>query len=280
MLRSMDHQSRLCSYYFENPVASYQSCIQWQQQDLDAFSPPYSEERVKPPSPKSKVKSRVTGLIRPVNGDSICLCYVGNHQDSLECSTQSKEDFKSNCSVGDGKLCLPRTSNCDNFVVDDNSIDYRMRYVGDQLAHLVRDIHNIDSNENNNNGQCSPTGTLANSSEFIKMRRILRLYEKLLKVSPLDFHLKLRGPKSSCRGQAVATDLNSTRQQVLFYIENLHGYCDSINTLRLIMKSPEMIRVIGAYETLAAKWLAWDQTVNESKVQPSIQIMGAFEWSV
>lgn len=42
--------------------------------------------------------------------------------------------------------------------------------------------------------------------------------------------------------------LSAARRWVLAYIENLNGYCDSINNLRLLLKATDIVAVIDAYD--------------------------------
>lgn len=85
---------------------------------------------------------------------------------------------------------------------------------------------------------------LSHEAHANKVTNILRLYLNLINLTPpaLDAHLD----RSELR-------LLDARQQVLRYIESLHGYCDSINSLRLILKSHSMTGAMSAYECVVQR---------------------------
>lgn len=89
------------------------------------------------------------------------------------------------------------------------------------------------------------------------LRRALSIYFKLLSISPLESNYEPLIVRKSSRSiqtnkSSGKFSLNNTRLKVLNYIENLEGYSDSINSLRLLLKSSNMIYVIKAYEAIVA----------------------------
>lgn len=131
---------------------------------------------------------------------------------------------------------------CSHVIVDD-------QLVANQISTLVLDLDKGKS--------------FAESRKNQKLlRTIFSIYFKLIQLSPLDYSLIPSFRKSSQNKTQrkpyghndyySLCDIHNPRTQVLNYIENLGGYSDSINTLRLILKSTSMVSVINAYEQIAS----------------------------
>lgn len=121
---------------------------------------------------------------------------------------------------------------CNLLAINDKIKGDKLNSIADQLAHLVQDPNISSPSEPRDN--CA------------RIRTILRIYWKLLNLSPLEFHLSTKEP-IFCSNKF---NIVNSRIQVLCYIENLDGYCDAINKLRLILKSPSMISVMMAFNKI------------------------------
>lgn len=158
--------------------------------------------------------------------------YHNNYQTSegifpeKECVfTSRKRHFRKNSD------CKQQEQTCDFLAVNDKIRENKLKVIGDQIIHLVQDP--------NISGSAQP-------DNCARIKTILRIYWKLLNLSPLEFHLN---SKEAIYSQERFNILAS-RQQVLHYIENLDGYCDAINKLRLILKSQTMVSVMTAFNKI------------------------------
>lgn len=120
---------------------------------------------------------------------------------------------------------------CNNLSKCSNFTEYHARSIVNQLKYLLQDpIQGLQSNHHHTT----------------RIRTILSIYTKLLNLSPIEFHLTPQKVDQSMRN----CNILDCRLHILHYIENLKGYCDSINTLRVILKSSTMISVMRAYEKI------------------------------
>lgn len=101
-----------------------------------------------------------------------------------------------------------------------------------------------------------------NSNTIFKIKFIFKLYKTLLLAGPLDFRVRpeTKSKRAIVQHRASSVDLIQSSQQVLKYIESLPGYCDLINSLRLILKSASMINVMFAYNSVIALIKASEDT--------------------
>lgn len=120
---------------------------------------------------------------------------------------------------------------CNLLAVNDKIRENKLKVIGDQITHLVQDP--------NISGPLQP-------DNCARIKTILRIYWKLLNLSPLEFYIN---SKEAIYNQERFNVLDS-RLQVLHYIENLDGYCDAINKLRLILKSQTMVSVMTAFHKI------------------------------
>lgn len=121
---------------------------------------------------------------------------------------------------------------CNQLAINDKIRENKLKTIGEQITQLVQDP-NISSGP-------EPINTCA------RIKTILRIYWKLLNLSPLEFHIN----SSETIYKPNSFDILNSRQQVLYYIENLDGYCDAINKLRLILKSQNMISAMTAFNKI------------------------------
>lgn len=104
----------------------------------------------------------------------------------------------------------------------------------------------------------------------LRLATIFSIYLKLLRLGPLEIHWRRskmgttaaaairRRPKTRTfnnnnNDHGEPTSLEQCRVNIVDYIEHLSGYSQDMNQLRHILKSHTMIKLIGAYETLANK---------------------------
>lgn len=134
---------------------------------------------------------------------------------------------------------------CSFMPIDSKYTEHRLKTIGDQLTQLVR----FSSNSTLPNSVVDQKSSIvqhANENHLnSRVQTVLRIYWKLIKLGPLCFHIQ-----STPMLNRNIFNILTSRQQVLCYIENLNGYCDSINLLRLILKSETMINTMIAYEKI------------------------------
>lgn len=141
---------------------------------------------------------------------------------------------------------------CDSLHSNDEIIKDRLKFVGDQLVQFIK-LEPININSTKQSDYNINTNNYDNiHHHHLKLKTIWNIYLKLLRAGPLDLYWNykqdFRNDKNDNRRKLI-----NTRQQVLCFIENLNGYCDSINMLRLILKSSTVIAVLEAYEDIVSE---------------------------
>lgn len=121
---------------------------------------------------------------------------------------------------------------CNRLAINDKIKANKLITIGEQITHLVQDP----------NIQIEPEPI----NTYARIKTILGIYWKLLNLSPLEFHMH----SNDTIYNPNEFDILNSRLQVLYYIENLDGYCDAINKLRLILKSQTMISVMTAFNKI------------------------------
>jgi hypothetical protein len=147
---------------------------------------------------------------------------------------------------------------CDSLIVSNQTIDFKLRWVGRCLTQLVldedqdlRDDDVIVSRRGSMNTERKDVVLRNSNRDHIKLKAMMKIYTLLLKQvpSPIPF-LTMAKQSSSCCGSYQQISLLDARQQVLCLIERLGGYCDSIDLLRCILRSDHMIGVIYAFDAI------------------------------
>lgn len=140
------------------------------------------------------------------------------------------------------------TTDCDYLHSNDEIIKERLKFVGEQLVQFIKlepiNMNSMKQRQTNNYDN--------NHYHHLKLKTIWNIYLKLLRAGPLDLYWNYKQDTCSDKND-MKMKLIVSRQQVLSFIENLNGYCDSINMLRLILKSSTMIAVIEAYEDIVSE---------------------------
>lgn len=126
---------------------------------------------------------------------------------------------------------------CNSLPIQGKTTELRLNSAGNQLLHLIQDY---PTSKGLNSPSSEPT-----NCHHKRIKTMLSIYWKLLNISPIELHLISKDNHAD-----NYIDILSSRLQVLHYIENLNGYCDSINRLRLILKSTPMIGVMIAYDKI------------------------------
>lgn len=152
----------------------------------------------------------------------------------------------------------------------------KFELIASQLTHLIEgpDGHGHLGCPQSADGRPEPSSRCRS-----RVRTMLKIYLKLISISPLELYFKdsLTQARSQARkfaylnqnlnhGQEsglsasdinnhldtplTVVELNLCREQVLSHIENLNGYSNCIHMLRVILKSPTMVSVINAYQDL------------------------------
>lgn len=119
----------------------------------------------------------------------------------------------------------------------------RVSLVGDQLKFLVRNESKRMSRDERERYES-------------RLATIMKIYRKVLKTSPLSYaQIDCLSSGNSRIHPYNQTQLSmlECRQALLDYIQTLNGYCDSINILRLIMKSSSMTSVMHAFDCIIEK---------------------------
>lgn len=148
-----------------------------------------------------------------------------------------EEDTKNNSSEDDQSDEQFSPSGCRSLVANDDLAQEKLRFVGEQLVQFIRqDLGDYDQ-DNSKQPTCTPD---------IKMKTIWAIYSKVLKIEPINDQWNYKAQLE----QPADNDILRSRQQVLNFIENLNGYCDSISSLRLILKSHIMFHVLEAYRDI------------------------------
>lgn len=137
-----------------------------------------------------------------------------------------KEDFK---------IDKPFEGNCNLLCIDEDWVEARFHNVAQHLSRLTQ-VQDKD--------QSLQSANLSAKSYESRIETVFAIYSKLLSLGPLEFHLI---PKS---GGDTRFDLLELRVQVLHFIENLDGYCNSIGMLRFILKSQTMIGVMFVHKSI------------------------------
>lgn len=127
------------------------------------------------------------------------------------------------------KVDKPYEGNCNLLCLDEDWVEAKFHNVAQHLSRLTQVQHGDQSLQ---------------AAEQSRIETIFAIYSKLLSLGPLEFHLV---PKS---GSDTRFDLLELRLQVLHFIENLDGYCNSIGMLRFILKSQTMIGVMFVHKSI------------------------------
>ena len=152
----------------------------------------------------------------------------------------------------------PNGTSCDQLTINDRTTEFKLRSVACQLTHLIQDptLQTINAQ--------------AFDKDYAKIASMLRLYLRLLNLAPPDnrsLELLNRLNNSLATNKSTSSGLLDSRQQVLRYIENLNGYCDSIDLLRCTLKSAKIISVMGAFDDILQR-LRKQQTAGTGDLQP------------
>lgn len=209
-----------------------------------------------------------------------------HHELTSKAKTKDKMQIRPNptheTTTRDAKppTCTPIA--CNELILNQNTIDYKLRCVADCLVHLNRPNQeialsrkNLELNRSNNDwNKISTDKSLcvikdqpeaAAAREDRRIRKIVKIYSMLMKLSPIEAQLRFGAQTTTSTNNLVRlfSEKNfcplEARQRVLDLIENhLGGYCDSIHSLRCILRSNEMIGVIAAFSEVIKKTLAYN----------------------
>lgn len=139
--------------------------------------------------------------------------------------------------------------------MNDHATGDKLKVVAEQLELLV-DYTNEGDSSSFRSSSCSsspqPQANLNKGKCSNRLKTILMIYMKILNIGPLDYHLS-DSSKSNRARNFHYPQVQYLRQQILNYIENLDGYCDSINNLHMILKSTAMISLMSAYEKIVTE---------------------------
>lgn len=180
------------------------------------------------------------------------------------------------------------TGHCDTLIVNNQTIDFKLRWVGRCLTHLVLD-EDQELSETFVCRQQSLTRTYQDAfrqhleRDRMRLKRIMGIYTILLKRLPSPIILQPMAKQSISGCNLTQTiSLSDARRQVLSLIENLGGYCDSIDLLRCILKSNHMIGVIDAYDALTKKFNDYNNHNRDTVAAESTDVRQEFriiqEW--
>lgn len=165
--------------------------------------------------------------------------------------------------------------NCSNFTINDKTVEYKLRSVANCLAYLVQDNHSDTraQDRDQQHQQCYISGTqndidnaiqrqrqqlsmIERRDSFLRdrfrLKKIMNIHCILMRCTPIEAQVNdCQWIRSSFSDQNKT--LNRARQQVLRLIENLNGYCDSINLLRCILRSENFAQVILSFDEVVRK---------------------------
>jgi len=154
---------------------------------------------------------------------------------------------------------------CEHFYLDDKTTEFKLRSVANCLAHLLQEPQRqsqVSMEEDEDNPQwcragcTTQVGMIQQRDSFVndrtKVKNVTRIHSILLRLSPIEAQVN---DSNWIRGQMLdrSKSLDGARQQVLRLIENLNGYCDSIDLLRCILRSNHITKVIIAFDEIVTK---------------------------
>lgn len=223
----------------------------------------------------SSGKSVKTFLIN--NEETIFDIYIEQDSDG---SVQTSEMIIDNSTRK--KLIDIQKVGCDMLTKSENFTEHRLRSVGNHIIQLVhgapfyhQDLPNVPTKTNYDATISLDRNELKKNSSRIET--ILRIYWKLLNMGPLEFHLLSKQSKHCSN----TFDILESRLQVLDYIESLHGYCDSISKLRLILKSMNMFSVMSVYDKIISELKSSRLKKEQEFMKPNSLALKSYSvWSV
>lgn len=137
-----------------------------------------------------------------------------------------------------------RKITCNSLKIEGSRLAGRLDDLGEILTHLAINCPR--------KSQCRKLNYSDELATALRLKAIMRIYQTVLKASPLNcrFSCGKNLDGTFLSESSTPTSVILASQQVLQYIESLPGYCDLINSLRLILKSTTMLNVMFAYTTL------------------------------
>lgn len=150
--------------------------------------------------------------------------------------------------------------NCEDFYLNDNTSDFRLRSVANCLAHLLQEPNNIREGDEKFHTSCGgpvqQLGMIEQRDSFIrdrfKLKKMMNIHSILLRTSPIEAQANDSSWIRSFMMKRIKS-LDKARRQVLKLIENLNGYCDSIDLLRCILRTDHIAQVMMAFDEIINK---------------------------
>lgn len=251
----------------------------------------------------------LSALSSPATAHNYSLSARDRHHHELSSKAKHSMQIRSSAPIHEATKRKPKQSPCpqlacNKLIVNHNTIDYKLRSIANCLVHLSRPYreialgrknsqHNdwnkieVDSSLDCTNDQ-REAAAAAVRDEF-RIRKMVRIYSMLIKLSPIEAHLRFGAPTATSNGNLVKLFDEKkfcpleARQRVLDLIEHqLNGYCDSIHLLRCILRSSTMIGVIAAFSEIIKKTLAYNCSKLHDDLEDSeIEVAsGKFEFRI
>lgn len=173
-------------------------------------------------------------------------------------------------------------NSCESIISNDHMTRQRIRFVGEQLIKFMDHQDSLNFERALYNEEGGKYVSFPDMNSTVKVKTIWSIYSKLLKIEPIDNQWNYRQLMIPKDDKLYGYNITQSRQQVLEFIENLNGYCDSINNLRIILKGHPMISVLGAYNDIVDKIEKYNSN-NETSVAAkmrSVDFTRFYEYSV
>lgn len=228
------------------------------------------------------------------------------HEYKLQKNESNHDNYESK------KPIQVKSIQCNHFIVNNQTVDYKLRCVSDCLVHLNTEhttAHHqarrsnpqyhrnyLDSSLQHHNNQfidgnqsSSSLKQIAQNEDGNRIKRTVGIYRILLKLLPLEAHLELDSTAQAPRNELAKLFRErhfnplDARQQVLDLIEcQLNGYCDSIDRLRCILRSDTMLAVICAFDSIVRNIITHnDERLKEDLLKNQSAVdRGKFEFRI
>lgn len=149
-----------------------------------------------------------------------------------------------------------------NWRLNDKSSESKLRSVANCLAYLVQEPSPACCPASAGDYQVARTSReyerhqlslIEQRNSFLsdqaKLKRIMDIYARLVLVLPIEAQVN---ESHWIRGLMLdrCKSVGGARQQVLRMIENLKGYCDSIDLLRCLLRASHLVQVLEAFDEI------------------------------
>lgn len=184
----------------------------------------------------------------------------------------------------------PTCHSCDELIVNERTIDIRLSWIRRCLTHLLFD-EDLDCNNTDDVDREQLVSTNYQSQfawrkfdhHRMRLKKMIDIYTIILRRLPSFIEGSPMAGRPNESRACHRVDLLDARQQVLNLIEQLGGYCDSIDLLRCILKSPQTIGVIYAYDVITKKLNSQGSTnrhLRHSQTDVSKEFRVIQEWRI